>query len=152
MFHRCDDHGENLSLTRRTFNITQKISICKFNYTKNIYLFCYGNAGMRIAGGRKIYRRGMPGFFNGNGGVRAAGVWRGRLMCRWGMPGFFDGNGGVRAAGAWRLHEICGNCEIYERGMGAPRYTPRVCLPLCGLARAKCAAGVCRAFFYGNGG
>ena len=41
MFHRCDDHGENLSLTRRTFNITQKISICKFNYTKNIYLFCH---------------------------------------------------------------------------------------------------------------
>ena len=37
MFHRCDDHGENLSLTRRTLNITQKISICKFNYTKNIY-------------------------------------------------------------------------------------------------------------------
>ncbi len=62
MFHRCDDHGENLSLTRRTFNITQKISICKFNYTKNIYLFCYGNGDMRIAGGRKIYRWGMPGF------------------------------------------------------------------------------------------
>ena len=37
MFHRCDDHGENLSLTRRTLNITQKKYFCKFNYTKNIY-------------------------------------------------------------------------------------------------------------------
>jgi len=63
-----------------------------------------------------------------------------------GYAGFFYGNGGVRVAGAWRLHKICGNCEIYERGMGArlrpdglrrgkPRYTPWVCLPLCGLAR-----------------
>ena len=25
------------------------------------------------------------------------------------------------------MHEIYGNCEIYERGMGASRYTPRVC-------------------------
>ena len=38
MFHRCDDHGENPSFTRRTDNITQKRTICKFNYTKNIYL------------------------------------------------------------------------------------------------------------------
>ena len=45
-----------------------------------------------------------------------------------GCAGLFDGNGGVRGAAAWRWHEICGNCEIYERGMGAPRYTPRVCL------------------------
>ena len=25
------------------------------------------------------------------------------------------------------MHEICENCEIYERGMGASCYTPRVC-------------------------
>ena len=37
-----------------------------------------------------------------------------------GYAGLFDGNGGVRGAAAWRWHEICGNCEIYERGMGAP--------------------------------
>jgi len=81
MFHRCDDHGENLSLTRRTFNITQKISICKFNYTKNIYLFCYGNAGMRIAGGRARFTAGVCGaFFYGNGGVRAAGAWRNKTV------------------------------------------------------------------------
>ena len=53
-----------------------------------------------------------------------------------GCAGLFDGNGGVRGAAAWRWHEICGNCEIYERGMGAPRYIPRGCLPLFGLARA----------------
>ena len=37
----------------------------------------------------------------------------------------------------WRLHEIYGNCEIYERGMGASLYTPRVYLPQIGMARAK---------------
>ena len=63
MFHRCDDHGENLSLTRRTLNITQKISICKFNYTKNIYLFCYGNAGVRVAGGAQDLPQGYAGLF-----------------------------------------------------------------------------------------
>ena len=40
---------------------------------------------------------------------------------------FLDGNGGVQTARAWRLHGNYGNCEIYERGMGAPRDTPRVC-------------------------
>ena len=40
---------------------------------------------------------------------------------------FLDGDGGVQTAGAWRLHGNYGNCEIYERGMGAPRDTPRVC-------------------------
>ena len=68
----------------------------------------------------------------------AAAVSGGRSpgqIYRRGMPGFFDGNGGMRGAGAWRWHEICGNCEIYERGMGAPRYTPWVCLSQSGMAR-----------------
>jgi hypothetical protein len=62
-FHRCDDHGEKPSFTRRTDNITQKISICKFNYTKNIYLFCYGNGGMRVAGGAQDLPQGYAGLF-----------------------------------------------------------------------------------------
>ena len=93
MFHRCDDHGEKLSLTRRTFNITQKISICKFNYTKNIYLFCY--CGM----------------------LSADGGGRGGLMCRW-----HAGGGGVARvidvqmgyAGFLMATVVCG-----RRGCGA---------------------------------
>ena len=111
MFHRCDDHGENLSLTRRTFNITQKISICKFNYTKNIYLFCYGNGGVRAAGARRLLmdlmdlidqmdKIGAPRYTPW-GCLPLCGLARVK-MCRWGMPGFFYGNGGVRAAGVWR--------------------------------------------------
>ena len=60
---------------------------------------------------------GYARLFDGNGGLRGAGAWR-----------LLDGNGGLRGAGAWRLHgkfwEFLG---IFERGMGAPLYTPWVC-------------------------
>ena len=36
-FYRCDDHGKIFLFTRRNSNIALKISIFKFNYTKNIY-------------------------------------------------------------------------------------------------------------------
>ena len=52
-----------------------------------------------------------------------------------------NGNGGLRGAGAGRLHgkfwEFLG---IFERDMGAPLYTPWVCMPLSGLARRQ----ICR--------
>ena len=59
-----------------------------------------------------------------------------RKMYRGVMQAVFNGNGGLRGAGAWRLHgkfwEFLG---IFERGMGAPLYTPWVCLPVGGGAR-----------------
>ena len=62
------------------------------------------------------------------------------------MQAVFNGNGGLRGAGAGRLHgkfwEFLG---IFERGMGAPRDTPWVCLPVGGGARGgRFTAGVCR--------
>ncbi len=60
-----------------------------------------------------------------------------------------DGNGGARAAGVWRL--LMDLMDLMDK-MGAPLYTPWVCLPQSGLARvidvpqggAGCmAAGVC---------
>ena len=60
---------------------------------------------------------------------------------------FLDGDGGVQAAGVGRWHGNYGNCEIYERGMGAPVFAlmgyaaaslgiPRGgAVPLCGMAR-----------------
>ena len=70
------------------------------------------------------------------------------LICRRGMPGFFDGCGGMRIAGAWRLHgnfwEFLG---IFERGMGAPLYTPWVCLSVWGWgAGEKCTGGNASSF------
>ena len=82
-----------------------------------------------------------------------ATVARGRKMYRGVMQAVFNGNGGLRGAGAWRLHgkfwEFLG---IFERGMGAPLYTPWVCLPQSGVARvidvpqggAGCMAAVAR--------
>ena len=58
-------------------------------------------------------------------------VLRGRSpgqIYRRGMPGFFDGNGGMRGAGAWRLHgnfwEFLG---FFGRVIGAPCDTPWGC-------------------------
>ena len=50
------------------------------------------------------------------------------MIYRWGMPGFFDGCGGVRVAVAW--HNKNGNerKRTETNGeKGVPRYTPRVC-------------------------
>ena len=113
-----------------------------------------GNGGMRGARVGRLHltcltcltgltRGGAPRY---TPRVCCTAVWFGSgQIYRWGMQGLFDGNGGVPSAWAWRLHEICGNYEIYERGMGAPRYTPWVCLPLCGWARGKFTVGVCKA-------
>jgi hypothetical protein len=123
MFHRCDDHGENLSLTRRTLNITQKISVCKFNYTKNIYLFCYGNGGMRVAGGMTLEsdlsdlsdlsdKIGAPVFALTSYAAASHGIPRG-FACRCGgwlggrfTPGvcraFLMATAVCESAGAWR--------------------------------------------------
>ena len=49
---------------------------------------------------------------------------------------FYD-NGGVLSAWARRLFmDLVDQMDLMDK-MGAPRYTPRVCLPQSGLARAK---------------
>ena len=48
-----------------------------------------------------------------------------------------DGNGGMRVAWAWRLHKTYKTYKTYKMMMGAPLYTPGVCLPLWGLTLAK---------------
>ena len=52
------------------------------------------------------------------------------------MQGFFDGNGGLRVAVARRLHKTYKTYKTYKIMMGAPCDTPRVCMPLCGLAQS----------------
>ena len=85
-------------------------------------------AALRCGSGQS-YRRGYAD------NVIATAVC-GRKMYRGVMQAVFNGNGGLRGAGAWRLHgkfwEFLG---IFERGMGAPLYTPWVCLPVGGGAR-----------------
>ena len=63
-----------------------------------------------------------------------------------GVAGFFNGNGGVQSAAAWRLHKTYKTYKTYKMMMGAPLYTPRVCLPQCGMTRAK----MCRKGMQGN--
>jgi len=48
-----------------------------------------------------------------------------------------DGCGGMRVAAAWRLHKTYKTYKTYKMMMGAPRYTPWVCMPQSGLARGK---------------
>ena len=60
-----------------------------------------------------------------------------------GGAGFFDGNGGARAAGVWRL--LMDQVDLMDQmdKMGAPRYTPWVCMSLSGMARVMiCRRGV----------
>ena len=52
----------------------------------------------------------------------------------------FDSIGGVRAAAAWRLHKTYKTYKTYKRMIGAPLYTPWVCMPLFGMARVM----ICR--------
>ena len=59
------------------------------------------------------------------------------------MPRGYAGNdsiGGVRAAAAWRLHKTYKTYKTYKIMIGAPLYTPWVCMPLSGLARVM----ICR--------
>ena len=46
-----------------------------------------------------------------------------------------DGNGGLRAAAVWRLHKTYKTYKTYKIMIGAPRYTPRVCRALFGMAQ-----------------
>ena len=39
--------------------------------------------------------------------------WAWVQIYRWGVPGFFYGNGGVRAAWAWRLHKTYKTYKTY---------------------------------------
>ena len=55
-------------------------------------------------------------------------------MCRWGMQAV-DGNGGVRAAVVWRLRMDQMDPMNQMDQVGAPQDTPWVCVPLCVLAR-----------------
>ena len=66
-----------------------------------------------------------------------------------GMPGFFDGNSGMRVVGAWRLHKTYRTYKTYKIMVGAPVFAltgyavashviPRgFAVPLCGLAQAQ---------------
>ena len=49
------------------------------------------------------------------------------LIYRRGVPGFFDGNGGLLSAEAWRLFMDQVDLMDQMDKMGAPWYTPRVC-------------------------
>ena len=54
-----------------------------------------------------------------------------------GGTGFFNGNGGVQSAAAWRLRMDQMDQMDQMDNVGAPRYTPWVCMPQSGLARVK---------------
>jgi len=59
--------------------------------------------------------------------------WAWVQIYRWGVPGFFYGNGGVRAAWAWRLHLTCLTC-LTCLTRWVRRCIPRgVAVPLCGM-------------------
>ena len=76
--------------------------------------------------GVTIYPTGLP-----------AAVWYGSgEKLPQGYARQLDGNGGMRVAGAWRLHKTYKTYKTYKMMMGAPLYTPRVCLPQSGMARA----------------
>ena len=73
-------------------------------------------------------------------------------MCRRGMPGFFDGNGGMRKCGGVTLKSDLSDLSDLSDKMGASCDTPWVCLPLCGLARAKSCRRVVLGLLDGCGG
>ena len=74
--------------------------------------FCDGNGGVRGRSPGQIYRRGMPGFFYGNGGMR--GAWVGACMGIFGI--FWEFLGGLLVR------------HVIPRGFA---------VPLSGMARAK---------------
>ena len=70
----------------------------------------------------------------------AAVGWDAGGRCAAGVCGQCDGNGGVRAAAVWRLHKTYKTYKTYKIMIGAPLYTPWVCMSLAGLARVM----ICR--------
>ena len=67
-------------------------------------------------------------------GLRGA-VWCGAGgRCAGGVC-WFDGNGGVRVAVVWRLHKTYKTYKTYKIMIGAPLYTPRGGRALCGMAQ-----------------